>query len=73
VSAAVVVPIPARAKDALVQAAREVADAQRAQADLLAGILLAASDVDLSRVARWDLAPEGLALTLTPPPQGPPA
>ena len=66
-SAAVVVPIPARAKDALVQAAREVADAQRAQADLLAGILLVASDVDLSRVARWELTDDGITLTLAEP------
>ena len=63
----VLVPIPARAREALQQASREVAQAQRAQADLLAGVLLTASDVDLARVARWELTPDGIALTLTPP------
>ncbi len=61
------VPIPARAREALAMAAREVAQAQRAQADLLAGVLLAASDVDLARVARWDLTDDGIALTLAEP------
>jgi hypothetical protein len=63
----VLVPIPARAREALQQAAREVAHAQRAQADLLAGILLAASDVDLATVVRWELTPDGLAVTLAGP------
>ena len=62
-----IVAIPARAREALERAARTVAEADRAQADLLAGILLAASDVDLARVARWELTPDGLALTLAPP------
>lgn len=66
-SAPVIVAIPARAREAIAQAQREVAQAQRAQADLLAGILLAASDVDLARVARWELTPDGLALTLATP------
>ena len=66
-STPIIVAIPARAREALQQASREVAQAQRAQADLLAGVLLAASDVDLARVARWELTPDGIALTLTPP------
>jgi hypothetical protein len=66
-TAPLVVPIPARARDALAQAAREVAAAQRAQADLLAGILLAASDVALDRVARWELTDDGITLTLAEP------
>lgn len=66
-SAPVIVAIPARAREAIAQAQREVAAAQRAQADLLAGVLLAASDVDLARVARWELTPDGLALTLATP------
>ena len=66
-STPIIVAIPARAREALQHATREVAQAQRAQADLLAGVLLAASDVDLARVARWELTPDGIALTLTPP------
>ena len=69
-TAPLVVPIPARAREALAQAARDVAAAQRAQADLLAGVLLAASDVDLARVARWELTPDGIAITIA---EAPPA
>lgn len=65
-SAPVIVAIPPRARAALERAARTVAEAERAQADLLAGVLLTASDVDLARVARWELTPDGIALTLTP-------
>lgn len=71
-SAPVLVTIPARAREAIAHAQREVAQAQRAQADLLAGVLLAASDVDLARVARWELTPDGLALTLHAPPEAAP-
>jgi hypothetical protein len=67
VSAPVVVPIPARAREALAMAERGVSQAQRAQADLLAGVLLAASDVDLARIARWELTDDGVALTLAEP------
>lgn len=66
-SAPVIVAIPARARAALERAARTVAEAERAQADLLAGVLLTASDVDLARVARWELTPDGIALTLATP------
>lgn len=66
-SAPVIVAIPARARAALERAARTVAEADRAQADLLAGVLLTASDVDLARVARWELTPDGIALTLATP------
>ena len=66
-STPIIVAIPARARAALERAARTVAEAERAQADLLAGVLLTASDVDLARVARWELTPDGIALTLATP------
>jgi hypothetical protein len=37
----------------------------------VAGAVLNSADVALDRVARWELTPDGLALTLTPPPEGP--
>lgn len=63
----IIVAIPARAREALQLASRERAEAIKTEQDLLAGILLTASDVDLARVARWELTPDGIALTLATP------
>ena len=64
----VVVPLRPAMRAVLERAAHNVEQAQRAQSDLLAGAVLNASDVDLSRVQSWALTADGVTLTLTDPP-----